>query len=205
MVKSSPKIKFSPQRSSSRKQVLAISAALIFSLIVFWPAFQDYFSVPTVSQPPQVAVNDQNQVYTTAKELYLDGTDKNKQPYTLTASDAHDYGEKGIVEITSPHLTIKLNTGDIVSINSDKGVFYKEQQKIELINNVTLTHSTGYKFSTALIWIHLNESKAFSETPVEGDGPQGRINAAKGFELLEKGKVIKFFGRPNLILSKGPQ
>ena len=186
------------RRSSTKKFILIAGTMLALALVVFWPTVDEYLNAtpaPFIAPTEEDHNIDQN----SAKEIHIDGIDNSSQPYTLTASNGTLRAETNTVELTKPHLTLRLKSGAILSLNADSAILDRDKSKIKLIDNVTLTHSTGYTFSTSLAWLDLNNSLAYGHDPVDGYGPQGKVKSFKGFELIDKGEKIKFFGRPQIL------
>lgn len=196
--------KTSRSRIYNLKYVFPIALLLLIIILLNWPSIEVYFKAPepekietTKPIPPKVE-GTTNQ----AKNLHFDGVDSHNQPYTLIAKEGFEFDDSHS-ELQSPHLTLNLNSGEIVTLSADKSNFEKTKQKIELIGNVVVTHSSGYNFKTDRAWIDLNDSSAIGHDPVTGYGPNGDIYSQEGFQLTEKGDKIKFMGRPELHIRKG--
>lgn len=198
------------KRPKKLKRILPVMAMLLILLIAFWPNLYKWLSPPpaapivvsTIAQNAQENPSKEKEfAMNEARDIHFDGVDKSNQPYTLIAKQGTEFQE-GTVELISPKLTIKLNSGEIVTLSSDKAILYKEQQKIELIDHVCLTHTTGYEFLTQRAWLDMESSAAFGHDPITGTGPQGQINAKGGFKLINKGEKVSFSGRPELLIHK---
>jgi lipopolysaccharide export system protein LptC len=64
---------------------------------------------------------------------------------------------------------------------------------------VNLFHDAGYELHTATATVDLGHNTARGTDPVEGHGPQGRIQA-EGFEIRGTGHEIVFTGKSQLNL-----
>ncbi len=196
-----------PKRNRKLKRILPAITVLLILAIAFWPNIYKWLSPPP--PPPKVVstiaqdslVKPKDSIANEARDIYFDGIDKNNQTYTLTAKQGTE-SKEGTVELTLPTLTLKLNSGQTVRLRSDKAILYKEQQKIELIGHVILTHTTGYEFTTEKAWLDMEMSTAFGHDPITGTGPQGQIYAKGGFKLTDKGEKVSFIGRPELLIQK---
>jgi lipopolysaccharide export system protein LptC len=195
------------KRNQKLKHLLPLLTLVLVVGIAFWPTLHRWLSPPP---PPKIVStikqesleNHKESTGNEARDLYFDGVDRNNQPYTLTAKQGVESAE-GFVELTTPKLVLKLNSGKIVTLTADKAIFYKDQQKIELIDQVKLTHTTGYEFVTKKAWLDMKDSSAFGHDPITGTGPQGDIRAPGGFKLTDKGDKVLFIGRPELMIHKG--
>jgi lipopolysaccharide export system protein LptC len=196
-----------PKRNKKLKRILPALTVLLILMIAFWPDIYKWLSPPAVSTKVVSTIaqdsleKPKDTIANEARDIYFDGIDKNNQPYTLTAKQGTEFKE-GTVELTMPILTLKLNSGQTVVLRSDKAILYKEQQKIELITHVVLTHTTGYEFTTEKAWLDMKTSTAFGHDPITGIGPQGHLHAKGGFKLSDKGNKVSFIGRPELLIQK---
>ena len=202
--------KFAKRPTSRLKRLFPATAILIVALIVFWPNLRNLISPKAVSSPALISTiaqthqenPPQQEISNEARDLHFEGVDKNNQPYTLTTTQGTEFKE-GTIELTSPKLTMKLNSGATVTLNSDKAIYDKTAEKIELIDNVHLVHSTGYDFTTKRAWLNMANSVAYGHDPIQGTGPQGKLYAKDGFNLADKGNKISLMGRPELFFKKG--
>lgn len=188
------------------KIVLPAVLVLILMVMIFWPHINEHLLSKKVDAEVINTVQKkfaQKQGLTNqAKNIHFDGVDSHQQPYVLVANEGVEY-ENNRSKLKMPVLTIHLNSGEIVTLSSEKSVYDRKKQLLELIGNVVLTHSTGYEFTTPHAWANLADSSAYGEDPVTGVGPQGDIFAQMGFLLTEKGDKIKFMGRPELKIFEG--
>lgn len=193
--------------SRSRFYLLKYGVPLVLLLIVIlllnWTTFETYFSQPEpIVEPPKETVTKVEGTTNQAKELHFDGVDSHNQPYTLIAKEGFEF-EDNHSELQEPNLTLKLNSGETVTLSAAFAKINRAEQLVELIGNVVVTHSTGYVFKTEHAWINLTDSSAFGDNPVTGKGPNGDIASQAGFKLTDKGDKIKFMGRPELHIQKG--
>lgn len=188
------------------KIALPIVLVLIVLVMVFWPHINEYYfseKVDTeVINTVQKKFAQKQGLTNQAKNIHFDGIDSHQQPFVLVAKEGVEY-EDSRSKLKKPILTIHLNSGEIVTLSSDKSVYDRKDQLLEMTGNVVLTHSTGYQFTTEHAWANLADSSAYGEDPVKGVGPQGDIFAQTGFLLTEKGDKIKFMGRPELKIFEG--
>ena len=105
--------------------------------------------------------------------------------------------------MVKPQLTLNLESGNIATLTATEGNYDKNKDLLMLKGEVVVTHSTGYQFITSLAWIDLTHSISYGNQPVQGEGPNGIINAKGGFQLSDKGDRVFFSGRPELILRMG--
>jgi lipopolysaccharide export system protein LptC len=196
-------------KNPSRLGVVAlkygIPGALIFLvfLLFYWPSITSYLiQAPpegTREIPKEPPIDEE--ALKRAKNLHFEGIDQHNQPYTLVAQEGVEF-ENSPSELQKPHLTLKLNSGETVTLTSDMAKFDRPQQKVELIGHVIVIHSSGHQFETSRAWIDLENSSAFGHDPVNGKGPNGQVYSHAGFQLTEKGDKIKLMGRPELYIMR---
>lgn len=127
------------------------------------------------------------------------GVNKNNQPYTITAHEGIETSAEEI-DLISPQMTIDLKSKDRVTLTSKTGKLNKLTNKIQLVGDVTLTHTQGYTLQTPQAWIDFHKGDAYSNDSVWGNGPLGHVSA-QGFRLTEKGHKIHFEGNAQLLLT----
>lgn len=201
-------IKTSRRRVAWLKIGLPILLISLISIMFFWQNINNYFvSTPRpdeVLKTVQSKFNQKKGLINQAKNIHFDGVDANKQAYVLIAKEGVEY-ENDKSKLRHPHLTIHLNSGETVTLSAKKSIYDRKTHLLEMIGNVTLTHSSGYHFTTARAWANLADSSAYGHDSITGTGPQGDIFAQTGFLLTEKGDKIKFMGRPELKIFNGDQ
>jgi lipopolysaccharide export system protein LptC len=70
---------------------------------------------------------------------------------------------------------------------------------LDLKGSVNLFHDLGYELHTARASIDMDNNVAAGDSPIQGQGAFGQINAA-GFRLLESGERIIFTGKARLLI-----
>ena len=130
------------------------------------------------------------------------GVDSNNKPYSVTAdSGTQRPDDPDMIDLVAPKADFVSHSGATVIINADKGILHQHAQILDLLENVSLYHDSGYELHTQIAHVNLKANTADGESPVEGHGPQGAINGS-GFKLLEKGERILVTGRSTLSLQR---
>ena len=128
------------------------------------------------------------------------GVDANNNPYSVTAdSGAQRPDDPDLIDMEAPKADFVSHSGATVIISADHGTFHQHTQILDLQDNVNLYHESGYELHTQIAHVNLKTNEAEGELPVDGHGPQGRVNGT-GFRLLEKGERIVVTGRSTLSL-----
>jgi lipopolysaccharide export system protein LptC len=131
------------------------------------------------------------------------GTDKNAQPFAITADLAKNL-VKGTakVELEMPKADMMLDDGTWLVLTAETGIYSRETRTLELVGAVNLFHDSGYEIRTAKARIDFIQGAASGTDPVRGHGPFGEL-VAEGFDLENKGKIIHFTGKSKLVLFPG--
>jgi lipopolysaccharide export system protein LptC len=131
------------------------------------------------------------------------GLDKNHRPFAVTADLATDEtGSAAVVALEMPKADITLDDGSWLVLTSEAGVYSRDAQNLALAGDVTLYHDSGYEIRTAAADVDLAGGNASGNEPVAGHGPFGDLRS-EGFRLSDKGKVITFTGKAQLVLYPG--
>lgn len=182
------------------KIVLPAIALLLIVLIVAWPhlnvtdaRFRIGFADMTVRVAEDPAMLNPRYV----------GSDKDNQPYSITADIARRLAESAEnIELEAPKADILLKDNTWLVLSSNRGVYKREDEALDLLGSVILYHDSGYEFLTERAKIDLEKSAAEGQDPIRGQGPFGTIEA-EGFRLVDRGKTIFFTGKSKLKVYPG--
>lgn len=184
------------------KVLLPLIALVLIALVVLWPylktedlKFRIGFAALNLGEDKDPAMINPRYV----------GTDKDNQPYTITADLARRITDSnGRVELEMPKADITLKDGTWLVLTAQTGVYDRENRTLDLKGKVNLYHDAGYEFLTSAAKIDLHTDAASGDQPVEGHGPFGVLHA-QGFRMIDKGKTILFTGKSKLTLYPGAQ
>lgn len=182
------------------KIVLPAIALLLIVLIVAWPhlnvtdaRFRIGFADMTIRVAEDPAMLNPRYV----------GSDRDDQPYSITADIARKLAENaGNIELDAPKADILLKDNTWLVLSSNRGVYKREDEALDLLGSVILYHDSGYEFLTERAKIDLEKSAAEGQDPIRGQGPFGTIEA-EGFRLVDRGKTIFFTGKSKLKVYPG--
>lgn len=175
-------------------------ALLLIVLVVAWPyidvsdtRFRIGFADLTVREAGDPSMVNPRYV----------GTDDDDQPYSVTAEIARRLSETGdVIELDQPKADLAMNDGTWLVLSSQRGVYGRVAEQLELVGSVVLYHDSGYEFLTEKANINLQTSVADGQLPVRGQGPFGNLEA-EGFRLDDRGQTIYFTGKSKLVLYPG--
>lgn len=175
-------------------------AVLLIVLVIAWPyidvsdtRFRIGFADLTVREAGDPSMVNPRYV----------GTDDDDQPYSVTAEIARRLAETGdVIELDQPKADLAMNDGTWLVLSSQRGVYGRVAEQLELVGSVVLYHDSGYEFLTEKANINLQTSVAEGQLPVRGQGPFGNLEA-EGFRLDDRGQTIYFTGKSKLVLYPG--
>lgn len=184
------------------KLVLPLIAASLVALVVLWPQIEKVqesgFRLGFSTTPDDLMEN------VTMSNPRFFGVDGNKQPFTVTANDAVEQPESGErlahVHLDAPQADITLEDGSWIALTADEGFYTESDELLDLVGTVNMYHDQGFEIHTEQAEIELNSGSAKGNEPVDGQGPFGTIKSDTGFELEDKGAVIRFLGNARLVI-----
>ncbi|MDO8605763.1 MAG: LPS export ABC transporter periplasmic protein LptC [Phaeospirillum sp.] len=179
------------------KVLLPSLAALLLGLVVIWPKlsledkrFQISFAKLPSKEVESLAM--QNARYF--------GLDESNRPFAVTSDQAIQIpGNRDLIHLQAPKADFTSTSGANIVVDAAAGIYHQTSKTLDLSGGVNLFHDAGYEIHTPTATIDLSRNSARGVEPVEGHGPQGRIEAA-GFELSGKGHDITFTGKAHLTL-----
>lgn len=182
------------------KFLLPVLALLLIVLIVVWPYLKLNDTRFNIGFTALRVGNVEDPAMINPRFL---GADKDRQTFAITADIAKNLlnGEKS-VELEMPKADISLDDGSWLVITAKNGIYVRQNETLTLKEQVNLFHDSGYEFRTESANIELTTGIASGSSPIEGQGPFGRLQA-EGFRLVDKGKTIFFTGKSKLTIYPG--
>ena len=180
---------------SLMKLVLPLLALVVIALVIAWPhldttdiRFRIGFAASQLNDAEDPSMINPRYV----------GTDKDNQPFALTADLARSLAGPGTqVELEMPKADITTQDGTWLVLTAENGIYAREAKTLKLDGKVNLFHDQGYEFRTNRAQIDLTAGTASGNDPVEGQGAFGHLTA-NGFQLTDKGRTIQFHGKSKL-------
>ena len=181
------------------KRVLPGVALALLALIAAWPSLRQVEDVVrlTVTRAT-IAAADPRMI-----GPRLLGVDRSEQAFTVTADAAARLpgaGAHEIYELAQPKADITLKDGTWWAMSANKGLFLRDQQVLELIDEVSVYQDHGYEFVTSAARIDLAQKTASGDRPIRGHGPFGVVEA-EGFRFTDQGQRFEFSGKTRLTLA----
>ncbi len=184
------------------KFLLPIIALALISLIFLWPNLNsdnlkfklgfsalklDILNQPSLINPRYYSADSSNQNFSITADLVK------RQKKIINGENTE------ILKLDGPKADIMMNDGTWLVLTAEKGVFAKNEQKLNLEGNVNLFHDTGFEFRTSKAQFDLENGTAMGANNIEGQGPFGHLRG-EGFRLLNKGQVFYVTGKSSLVI-----
>ena len=195
-----PPPRYSRSSSYSRfvgvlKVLLPATAVGLIILVIAWQQIEEG-ATPPVTLPP---VDLQGGEVSVLNPRW-NGVDKEDRPFTVTADLVTQSKENSnLYSLELPKADITLKDETWLALTARAGEFLFEEQQLELTGDVDMFHDQGFEIRTEAASIDLKTKDAWGDSPVEGHGPAGRLNA-EGFRITQEGARILFTGKSRLIV-----
>jgi lipopolysaccharide export system protein LptC len=123
---------------------------------------------------------------------HYQGVDVNNQPFTVIADKAVQK-DKNIVDLENISADMMRADGKWLALKALSGQLDNQKKHMTLVGGVSLFYEGGIEFNTKQAYVDMAGGRAYGDSPVQGQGPMGTITA-NSFEVLERGKSIRFNG-----------
>lgn len=174
----------------STKMLMAVVAALLVALILFYPLFKSQdggvrIALTGTSEKPVSSTNMTN--------ARFHGLDKDNQLYTVNVKKVEEISEEQI-NLQEPSGEILLKSKQHVYARADTGVFNKKTRILKLKGAIKLSIDDGYTLKTELMSVDIDHNTAATSMEVFGDGPMGTLKAYGGAMADTENQQIVFQG-----------
>jgi lipopolysaccharide export system protein LptC len=174
------------------KWFLALFAVALLAALIAWPYFsrQDqgmrisFVSATGRLHGPATEPRMEKPVY--------EGFNDDHEPFKVTGNTAiQKSADIVVIEQVSAQLVKK--SGGWLSLTSDRAVFYKAKNRLDLAGQVNVMNDQGYNFLTSSAQVDTKTMHVIGHEPVRGVGPAGKL-LASGFEITDNGAQVHFLG-----------
>jgi lipopolysaccharide export system protein LptC len=183
------------------KVALPVAAGFLLLLVVMLPQFRsddDRFRIGM-----DLIKGESGNTLNMTNARYF-GTDDKGQPYSVTAEGVRQHTDNdNAIDLVTPKAEISLTNGTFMSAGATNGTYDRDNQKLDLAGEVTVQQDEGNQLRTSEASVMLKDGTASGRAPVTGDGPFGKMEAAGGFDLSERGRIVHFHGPARLVLNPG--
>jgi lipopolysaccharide export system protein LptC len=176
--------------------VLPLTALGLITLVMAWPDVERHTAPPPKESIVPDAKMGQNELINPRYE----STDKDLQPYTITAARATQNPDNPeLVTLEKPEADMKMSDGAWMAGRSETALYEQNAEKLLLKGDVNIFHDSGYTLKTPELRVNLKTSEAFSDQDVHIQGPAGTL-AATGMDANQISEKIIFKGPATLVL-----
>lgn len=131
------------------------------------------------------------------------GTDDKGQPFLVTAEGVRQQERTDeSVNLVGPKAEINLSNGTYFSAAASYGLYDRAGAKLDLGGQVTVFQGDGNQLTTTAAIVNIKEGSAAGRQPVSGEGPFGALQAAGGFDLIDRGRNVTLLGPAKLTISR---
>lgn len=178
--------------------ILPIIALIIIGVVMSWGYVQEEQMTPIIDQAKMPQTIGKNELLNPRFE----SKDDKQQPYTITAGRAlQGEDNENLIILDEPLADMMLNSGNWIAIQSVKGAYRQDNDRLLLRGDVKIFHDDGYQMMTEELHLDLAKNFAWSDQDVYAQGPAGTINA-KGLQANSDDGLLVFTGPAKLILNE---
>ncbi|MCD8562841.1 MAG: LPS export ABC transporter periplasmic protein LptC [Alphaproteobacteria bacterium] len=179
--------------------ILPLVAVAIVVMLFTWTLLDD---TAQIAETPKGKGKDQTQ--NELLEARFESRDTSGRPYVITAARAvQGKPEQGQNEKTiyldKPTGQMTLEEGRTLDLTALQGTYDQDNGALDLMGGVDLHTTDGYEMHTEKVLVSLNDSRAQSDTPINGKGPTGSVEA-KGFSADNEKGLLVLKGPARLII-----
>lgn len=179
--------------------ILPLVAVAIVVMLFTWTILDD---TAEISENPKDKGAEQTR--NELLEARFESRDEAGRPYTITAARAlqgkPELGQdEKTIYLDKPSGQMALEQGQTLGLTAQEGTYDQDAGALDLQGGVALNTTDGYEMRTDKVMISLNDSTARSDTPLEGKGPAGSVEA-KGFSADNEKGLLVLKGPARLII-----
>lgn len=176
--------------------ILPVTALVLVAILIAWPGRDGADEGLTLSF---VDLGGHDEKLRMISPRYV-GTDSHGQPFVITADAAtQDETDQDIVTLDAVEADVTLDDGRWIVLQSPTGIYNRREQTLAFGERVDIYSDDGHQFNAEDVRLDLANGIASSAMPVHGQGPMGIIDA-KGFKVLDGGKITRFEGGVRLVI-----
>lgn len=172
-----------------------IALALVMGVII-WPFIEKGASYNSFLTDPDID-STKLQVF----DATLGGFGDEGAPYSITADRAiQPDPDKPVIDLEEPKGDILWADETWYAITAPAGRMFQETGMLELWGGVNAFQDKGFEFSSERLSIDLKNKNGFTDTPVEGHGPDIYMSS-EGIHVHDQGIRIDLLGKSKIIFS----
>ncbi len=117
-----------------------------------------------------------------------------QKTWELEAKAIQQYQDQNVIMLEDVTVTFYTKEGRSFILSGNKGKVYQDSRNMELVGDVVLTSSDGYRLRTHSISYNHSKRRATTSDPVEIEGKEIEV-AGKGMQVDMEGKIIKILSQ----------
>ncbi len=186
------KLKIHSRRVLIFKRSLPIFAFLLAGVMIVWPNLSEQKDKFTARQLPDSAVKGATINMEEVRFFSKDGKDK---PMNIVAKSVQETDAvKKIITLNEPVATYQMNNKTQLLSKTSYALVFQKEEYLYCSQPVTTTTNTGWQADSIHVIYDYKTGTLESESPVFVKGPDGTLEADKGFFIQNKGDLIDFYG-----------
>ena len=187
------------QRPSRRLSVILVGIGVAVTLIVAsWLGFLSQ-SGDSVLEIKEVEISDSGEIALTGARYQ--GVTSSGQPFLITADQASEANDGfGRIDMKQPRATITTKNGQIIKLQSNRGVFDQPDDVVDMSGNVVVTQpAKNLRLVSDALFADLKLGEMRSLVPVTVTDDARRIDA-ETMTVFDNGARILFGGTARMVM-----
>jgi len=156
-------------------------------LVSLWTNLKGRKALEEKDKPPEISTNGAD---TRLEKIQFVEDKQGRKTWELEAKSIHQYQNQNMMMLEEVKVTFYTKDGRSFILTGSQGKVYQDSKNMELVGNVILTSSDGYRLKTHSIFYNHLEKKATTSDPVEIEGAEIRL-VGKGMMADMESKIFK--------------
>jgi LPS export ABC transporter protein LptC len=171
------------------KLVILISIVLISGIVLIniWVNLHGKKSIKEKEVPPKMLTDGAD---ARLEKIRFVEDKEGRKTWELEAKSIQQYQDQNMMLLEEVHVTYFTKEGRSFTISGQKGKIHQDSKNVELVGDVVLTSSDGYRMKTHSISYRHSEKIVTTSDPVEIEGDQIRL-VGKGMWVDMEAKIFK--------------
>ena len=162
----------------------------------------------SLTEEEEIKIQVESTIQEESGALVLEGvtykglTSEGNDFIVLAETAAENPDKPDQVSLTSPRARVDTDTGNPMTIRSNNGLFFRNNDRVDLDGRVVIVRpDLGYTLLTEQAVAFLDSGMMTSNVQVRGFSPQGQVTA-DGMEIKDHGRDVLFKGKSILTLKQ---
>jgi lipopolysaccharide export system protein LptC len=169
------------------RRALPAAIAAVFAVLIGWVLVRSVLTA--LSDLTRAATV----IHMTNPHFY--GQDDHGRDFVVSASEAQrSLRLAGVIRLTNPDLKLAGADGRSFAVAARQGIYEETTHRITLQGDVRVATGDGTTFRTQQALIDMRAGTVSGNSPVQGTGPLGQINASS-YAIYDRGAQAVFTGQ----------